>query len=571
MRVSIGFYHPDVDSSYAVGTAVSNRHPSIQSALSAYLPSGHPNCDTLLANPSAHPLPFWHPTMSALITRRARLSFTVDTSSYHPNATTSFASGIAMPASHASVQSMMASVLGTWHPNVDTILRNPAANPMPVFHPPIDQFISRLPAAPLPRVSIGFYHPDVDASYAAGTAVSSRHPSLQALLASDLPSSHPNVDTLLANPSAHTLPSWHPALSGMVARRTPLNFTVDTSSYHPNATTSFASGTAMPASHASVQSMMASVLGTWHPNVDTILRNPAANPMPALHPPIDQFISRLPEVPLPQVSIGFYHPDVDVSYAAGTAVSSRHPSLQALLTADLPFDHPNIDTLLANPGAHPLPDFHPVLSNMVTRRTPLTFTVGTSSYHPNATVSFASGRGMPSAHVSVQDMMASVLGTWHPNVDTILMNPAANPMPVFHPHIDQFILRGAGAPLPQVSIGFYHPDVAVSYAAGTAVSSRHPSIQAMMADSLPVGHPNVDTLLANPAAHPLPELHPALADMILSRAPVTFSVPVLSFHINVTDAMLNGSVMPSWHPSVQSMMSSVLGAWHPNVDSTLQV
>ena len=85
-----------------------------------------------------------------------------------------------------------------------------------------------------------------------------------------------------------------------------------------------------------------------------------------------------------------------------------------------------------------------------------------SRYHPNATTSFASGTAMPSAHPSVQDMMASVLGTWHPNVDAILLDPANNPMPDFHPLIDRYIVRETVTQLPQVSVGFYHPDADAS-------------------------------------------------------------------------------------------------------------
>ena len=44
-----------------------------------------------------------------------------------------------------------------------------------------------------------------------------------------LPAGHPDVDTLLANLSAHPLPSWHPRLSEMVSRRPAVEFTVGTS------------------------------------------------------------------------------------------------------------------------------------------------------------------------------------------------------------------------------------------------------------------------------------------------------------------------------------------------------
>jgi hypothetical protein len=293
---------------------------------------------------------------------------------------------------------------------------------------------------------------------------------------------------------------------------------------------------------------------------------------PGDHPNLDQYFVPAPPPANMRVSIGFYHPDVDSSYAVGTTVSNRHPSVQSSLAAYLPSGHPNCDTCLANPSAHPMPSWHPQLSALITRRSKLTFTVDTSSYHPNVTNSFVNRSPMPAAHVSVQNLMASVLGSWHPNVDDILRNPASNPMPASHPKLEEFILRGAGPRLPEVSIGFYHPSVDASYAAGTPYSSTHPLLQPTFAASLPSGHPNVDTLLANPGAHPLPTLHPDLSTMVMIRPEVTFAVSVLDFHVNVDTSFAAAAVMPTWHPSVAAMFASVVDpAWHPNIDVILQV
>lgn len=62
--------------------------------------------------------------------------------------------------------------------------------------------------------TVSFFHPDIDVNYAAGVGVGATHMSIQAVLASELPVSHPNVDTLLRNPTGHPLPgSWHPNVS----------------------------------------------------------------------------------------------------------------------------------------------------------------------------------------------------------------------------------------------------------------------------------------------------------------------------------------------------------------------
>eukprot|EP00038_Savillea_parva_P004495 m.138613 g.138613 ORF g.138613 m.138613 type:complete len:1032 (-) comp11487_c0_seq1:152-3247(-) len=225
MQVSIGFYHPDVDASYRAGVRISTTHPSIQSALLAHLPSGHPNVDTLLANPSSHPIPDWHPRLSALVSRRSRVVFTVSVSPFHLNVDSAFGRGESMPASHPSVHDMMVPVLSATHPNVNDMLTNPAANPLPNWHPPLEDYISRRSTAAvgdgwdLPSVSVAIDHPDIDRAYARGEAVPSSHPKVGPMMSDKLPPGHPDVDALLADPLAHPLPSWHPRLENMVQRR----------------------------------------------------------------------------------------------------------------------------------------------------------------------------------------------------------------------------------------------------------------------------------------------------------------------------------------------------------------
>ena len=68
-------------------------------------------------------------------------------------------------------------------------------------------------------INIAYDHPDIDAAYERGEALPSSHPKVSPMMSNKLPAGHPNVDELLANPSAHPLPSWHPRLNDMVERR----------------------------------------------------------------------------------------------------------------------------------------------------------------------------------------------------------------------------------------------------------------------------------------------------------------------------------------------------------------
>ena len=77
------------------------------------------------------------------------------------------------------------------------------------------RFNGVLQAMPEPtlRRNVSFYHPDVDAEYAAGNSVSATHPSIHVFLAPELPTTHPDVDVLLRFPRQNPLPDWHPNLS----------------------------------------------------------------------------------------------------------------------------------------------------------------------------------------------------------------------------------------------------------------------------------------------------------------------------------------------------------------------
>jgi hypothetical protein len=54
--------------------------------------------------------------------------------------------------------------------------------------------------------------------------------------------------------------------------------------------------------------------------------------------------------------VSFFHPNVDVDYARGKGIDvDTHPNIHQYFAAVLPPTHPNVQEMLADPKAHPLP------------------------------------------------------------------------------------------------------------------------------------------------------------------------------------------------------------------------
>ena len=75
---------------------------------------------------------------------------------------------------------------------------------------------------------------------------------------------------------------------------------------------------------------------------------PSAHHKYKRHPTLDTFI-RNGVKPSLEVAVSAYHPDVDVEYAEGNPISSKHPSIQQYLARYLPDSHPNVDDQLKDP------------------------------------------------------------------------------------------------------------------------------------------------------------------------------------------------------------------------------
>eukprot|EP00978_Attheya_sp_CCMP212_P042419 scaffold258200_cov77-Attheya_sp.AAC.1 len=437
--VSTFGYHPNVDECYTAGTRISDNHPSVQYMLADVLAKipNHPNVDDLLREPAKNPLPSWHPKLEELIARREEEELPqISTFSHHPNADEYYAAGTPISDRHPSVQDMLADVLAKMpnHPNVDELLQDPVKNRLPSWHPKLEELIERRKEEKLPQISTFSFHPDVDASYAAGMPMSDEHPSVQLMMLAYLPESHRDCDIMLRNPLEYPLPSWHPKLEELISQREEEELPqISTFSYHPNADEYYAAGTPISDRHPLVQDMLADVLAKIpnHPNVDELLQDPVKNPLPSWHPKLEELIKRRKEEELPQISTFSFHPDVDASYAAGTPMSHEHPSVQLMMLAYLPESHRDCDIMLRNPLEYPLPSWHPPLLQFI-NQAPLDMpTVSTFGYHPNVDEYYASGTRISNNHPSVQDMLADVLAKMpnHPNVDDLLQEPMKNPLP----------------------------------------------------------------------------------------------------------------------------------------------
>jgi hypothetical protein len=239
-KKDVSYFHPNTDKDYANGVAIAlDSHPDIHAYLADVLPPTHPNVQKMLANPTAFPLPEdWHPKLSTFQHRSAKPIVQREVSFYHPGLDASFAAGVAIDLrTHPDLEVTFAAVLPATHPPVMSLLADPASNPLPEggWHPMLSTFTHRQHEPTLQR-EVSAYHPDIDVSYGAGIAINlASHPDLQETFAAVLPPTHPPVNTLLANPKQHPMPTDfnHPLLSKFQRRANVPNVDVPVSFYHP--------------------------------------------------------------------------------------------------------------------------------------------------------------------------------------------------------------------------------------------------------------------------------------------------------------------------------------------------
>ena len=286
--VNVTFMHPSIDSSIKAGTALPIGHPLTDVLLKPYMPAGHPNTDTLFKQRKQ--LPFGHPSIDPYLCRSAMKNYTkpsgcdIKVSALHPSVDSSINAGTGLPSGHPLTDPLLRPYMPDGHPNTDTLIAD--KTPLPFGHPSIDPYLcknyslskySRPGACPVNSTnsSSGCYafvytfHPSVDKSIGTALAASitaansvfpSWHVSVDPLLRPWMPSSHPNIDSLLK--AGTSLPVGHPSVDPY------MSFTLEYTAPVAN------SCPPVPYNHPSVDDAIASgaKLSFGHPKVDPLLR-----------------------------------------------------------------------------------------------------------------------------------------------------------------------------------------------------------------------------------------------------------------------------------------------------------
>jgi small neutral amino acid transporter SnatA (MarC family) len=162
-KVSVSSTHPNIDSMLAAGRGYPPKHPLMDTRLAAMLPPGHPSIDAIFAAPVGQKLPAGHRPMEAFLTRRAVTASPGSTAAntgsnslpskgfinaplsmpyWHPNIDTAYKKGIKIPKGHLLFQSQFVSLMPAGHPNVDILMANPLAYPLPPGHPVINDYVT---------------------------------------------------------------------------------------------------------------------------------------------------------------------------------------------------------------------------------------------------------------------------------------------------------------------------------------------------------------------------------------------------------------------------------------------
>lgn len=162
------------------------------------------------------------------------------------------------------------------------------------WHPSLSKFVSGI----LPinvSIAVSGFHPNADAAYAAGVPYHTNHPSVQALIAAELPANHTHVDTMLQNPSRYPLPAWHASLESMMSRSSDGRGSlpkISISYDHPDVGAAYNRNEAVPTNHPSVHNLVRGHLPPNHPGIDAMMKNPSAYPIPAWHPALNDMVTR---------------------------------------------------------------------------------------------------------------------------------------------------------------------------------------------------------------------------------------------------------------------------------------
>jgi hypothetical protein len=211
VRREVTAYHPDIDASYRNGIGIDlTSHPDLIETFASVIPATHPNIMDMLSNPRRNPLPtdFEHPTLSRFQKRTDEPDVKREVTFYHPEIDSEYKRGTGVDVSkHPDLQATFDPYLPATHPKIMDMLQDPLNNPLPDFHPTLSNFQTRL-EQPVVQRKVSFYHPSIDYQYRQGVGIDpDTHPNLTDTFAQAVPSTHPVIMDMLANPAANPLPA----------------------------------------------------------------------------------------------------------------------------------------------------------------------------------------------------------------------------------------------------------------------------------------------------------------------------------------------------------------------------
>lgn len=210
-----------MDTQFKAKVAVPSDHPSITFPSGA-LPASHANIDTILKNPTLHPLPVWHPALSSYLVYGQPATTAVPISASHPDIDEMISSKIVPPLAHPSVRAKFMSVVAATHPGTLSCRQ---------------QALKSLYLTP---------------------------PSIRCCLHSS------DIDVIFRNPATNPIPSWHPRIGGFFLKKPPVKLSIPISAAHPDINTVVATREALPTSHPSVKAKFVGMVGTTHPGLNMI-------------------------------------------------------------------------------------------------------------------------------------------------------------------------------------------------------------------------------------------------------------------------------------------------------------
>jgi len=379
------------------------------------------------------------------------------------------------------------------------------------------------------RISLPSWHPDIDELMRKRVRMPSSHSSINTALRSASNnydgegSEHPNVDTFLKR----SRPDWDEFEDEREHRNLNRFFTYQAvtmsekpklSTCHVDIMDTYKRKEAWPAGHPSMQSFFASVMPDSHPNIDDMFANPSAfASLPSWHITDLSPYMDMAEDPA-KVSMFSFHKDLDTLWEDKIALTDSHVSVHDLMSDSLPYNHPNIDTLIAQnaAGTAPaMPSCHPTLESLVERGSISSAVVipNLARWHPKLDAVYASTAVYPSNHPLIHQRYvdSGLIPTSHPNIDDLLRDSNRVRLPAWHPTLASTVSWTEWTYDPVATAYDWHPRTL----GGESLPSNHPKVSELVDPILPFVHPDIDQLLADEL--PIPDWHPDISGLLYYR------------------------------------------------------